>query len=396
MKYFVDRFIPHIRGSSTSTLFESVKALQTSSIKSLPVVDKTSGAHILKDNLSSPKAEPSINGFGVHKPQHKGSQASSKDLGLGSIKIENQLEVAGSMRNAPLHGNMGMANMPNSSSNGQFEVDSGPGKLQMSGTNVSYAISAADAEYFSKTIHKSSSKDLDTIYVSSLDSTLSIYKNSTNSSLKDQLSQQAASNFYVSNVQQNGAAKKAKMNETNMTENNSNGFSEEGSSRCNNQFQSSPVENGDSGGKVLPGQQSFVHEQLANSVETIESADCDPPFPAKFMDGEGPNHSPSVKSEDMNGHFTSLSSKFPRESMAVLRNSMWSMGDCEIRDSSMDDCEDLSFEDASEEAKDGLTFQEDFSLLSSSLSQADSSHVNGWNDVFSFSNYPSKFLFICS
>lgn len=603
MKYFVDRFIPHIRGSSTTTLFESVKALQTSSFKSLPAADKTRGSHILKDNLGSPKAEPSINNSGVHEPQHKGSQASSKDLGLDSIKMQNQLEVAGSIRNAPMHGNMSMANEASSSANGQFGMDSGPGKLQMSGANVTYAISASDAEYFSKTIHKSSNKDIDTIYVSSLDSTLSIYKNSTNSSLKDELARQAAENSYVSNAQQNGAAKKAKsiqMNETNPAdcnslENHSNGFSEGGSSTCNDQFQPSPVDfSKDSGGKVLSGQRRFVHdEQLANSVEAMEVPDCNSPFPAKFMDtggqpidsgstahnvdtnissevpdivvvekflnsngvvftkgmpmedsyisraiellkkdqnvldstryykeflnkygyiygsglymcvpmcipnelqdvkpiesiveyivskqntfhdyyidgggetsklkycwliGEyqdefyyidssyngkghiyrmeldgtsnffaedfldflyklfevykeyecedqsekagpsgGPNHS-SVKNEDMNGPFSGLSSKLPRESAAVLRNSMWSMGDCEMKDSSMDGCEDLSFEDASEEAKDGLTFQEDFSLLSSTLSQADSSHANGWNEVFTFSTYPSKFLFLC-
>ncbi|KAG8181426.1 hypothetical protein JTE90_018893 [Oedothorax gibbosus] len=380
LKYFVDRFIPHIRGSSTTTLFESVKALQTSSTKPGPQAAEKSGAsHALKNNLGLPKAEPTINGSGASKHHRsKLSSNTAKEPNVESIKRENQHEIAESMSKASFasrqENSLDIKSASVTSAIDQSGADSDGSKMQNSGTNASYTISPRDAEYFSKTIQRTNSKDLETIYVSSLDSTISIYKNSTNSSLKNKHQLPGKSLAH-----QNGTAVKVNGMDTNGTVGKS--FAEGGIDPFHQSTSDFIV---DPDVRLLPTQENF----LMDDIETKDSA-----FSIDFIDAPGHNHSSLLKSDDS----LNVAARYPNGSVAVLRNSMWSMADCDMKDSqemclnpvsSMDVCESLSYVESLDEPKEDLVFQDNFTL-SSTLSQGDSNSQSGWNETFNFSSYPS-------
>lgn len=454
LKYFIDRYIPHIKGSSASSLFESVKALQISSSKPSPSNHRMNGISHSEDDSSNPgNVEPTVSNkkTEARKVKEKGRRNSKSELGANS----NQKACRKKRHSLPQPASPDFVNKngtinPCSPDIPQNEVKV---KRQNIGTIATNVNVNSDMEYFNGTVNSSSSEPDKDIYTSSMNANQS---DNVNTQSKSMLSSLLSENSYCvtkgpnHHVHNNSTEMVVGSIKTCSDENSYESLSiaeSEGSTtvQIGTQFPHLGVRekkrNGDrhsilehnkffqddyenttlSGKEEIDGNISLCHSPVKDVFNSKHDGMCitdsSSLLEMQLVNGykdedviRGNVDESFLKHSSFGSHSNCIDDIHPtlsvvnsNDSDAVLRNSRWSVDNCfkfqsDIEDtttSSMDYCDTMpSAEDeVNGDLKDSLTFQDDLSsLLSSTLPHSDSNSLpsaNGWNDIFSSTEYSS-------
>ncbi|GBM64500.1 Circadian locomoter output cycles protein kaput [Araneus ventricosus] len=455
LKYFFDRYVPQVKGSSTSMLLESVKALQLSSSKSSPINHKTVVPVASKNlEISSPRSpgnsDSTISSFS--SDSSKSSEENSPDDIMEHCNDSDQIaiqETCGSSPESPdfVHHN-GSAS-PSS-------VPSPENKEKSFGT-----ISIAnDSECLIVTVNGSSSGLGNGFFTSSINSPLNVNQShSVNTPNKItspplQISKNSYSltegpNNHVHNnlrmvmgpvvfnsdgsMSPSGADESMSPSDTilqvdaqyeyvgtlsNSDQNKGEDkysllkSSHSPKSECKNPVESDNKMNGEMN---LYGHQM----KLSLSQNGISSEDSSSPLGEQsdnhdedtdvFHEDTADSfikHSSFIRNTNgVDGLHSTLTVVNSCDSDSVIRNSKWSVDSFSVFQStveenstlSMDYCETMptTEDEVNGDLKDNISLQEDLSsLLSATLPHSDSNSLpsaNGWNDIFNPTEYSSPF-----
>ncbi|PRD27565.1 UNVERIFIED_CONTAM: Aryl hydrocarbon receptor nuclear translocator-like protein 2 [Trichonephila clavipes] len=449
LKYFIDRYIPHIKGSSATSLFESVKALQISSSKSSPSNSKLNATSHSEDDTSNPgntESNVSNKKTEARKVKEKGHRNSKSEMGATS----HQKACRKKRHSLPQPASPDFVNK-NGTTNPCFpDIPQNESQIKRQNIGTIATNVNSNMEYFNGTVNSSTSEPDENIYTSSMNVNQS---DNVNTQSKSMLSSLLSDNSCCVTKGPNHHAHK---NSSKMvlgsvkTHSNENGYGSIAGAEENTTVQTGTQflhlgvrekkRNGDRhsisdnkkyfhGGyenTILSGKEmnesiSLCHSPIKDVFQSNESGICITDS-SSLLEMQLDN---SYKDEDVihgnvNESFAkhssfgspnnciddihpTLSLVNSNDSDSVLRNSRWSVDNCfkfqsDIEDattSSMDYCDTMpSAEDeVNGDLKDSLSFQDDFSsLLSATLPHSDSNSLpsaNGWNDIFSSTEYSS-------
>ncbi|GFT36272.1 aryl hydrocarbon receptor nuclear translocator-like protein 1 [Nephila pilipes] len=457
LKYFIDRYIPHIKGSSASSLFESVKALQISSSKSSPS-NKMNGTSHSEDDSSSPgKIETNVSNkkTEARKIREKGRRNSKSEMGANSDqKICRKKRHSLPQPASPDFVNKNGTINPCSPDIPQNKLKI---KRQNIGTIATNVNVNSDMEYFNDTVNGSNSEPVKDIYTSCVNSSMNVNQSdNVNTQSKSMLSSLLSEDSYSvtkgpnHHVHNNSSQMVLGSVKTCYNENGHSNLSVTGAEggstvQIGKQFPHSGVrekkKNGDR--HNISENRNFFHHDYENQALSDKEMRgsislCCSPMKDVFHSGQsgtsitdsnslldmqlgnsyedediihGNVDESFAKHSSFDSHSNCIDDIHPtlsvvnsNDSDSVLKNSRWSVDNCfkfqsDIEDttttSSMDYCDTMrSAEDeVNGELKDSFSFQDDLSsLLSSTLPHSDSNSLpsaNGWNDIFSSTEYSS-------
>ncbi|KAF8771313.1 Aryl hydrocarbon receptor nuclear like protein [Argiope bruennichi] len=451
LKYFFDRYIPQVKGSSTTMLLESVKALQLSSSKSSPVNHKANGAVASKNlehSSSSPLSSDSTI-ISLSSDSLKSSEERNPEGLMEHCNDSDQIAIQETSSSEPgspefVHHNGSVSPSTSVHSSDQFE-NKEKGLATISTIN--------DSECFIISVNGSSSELVNGFFASNINSPLNVNQNhSVNipnkiTSLSLQIPRNSYSltegpNNHVHNnlmvpdlFNSHETARSSEANDDTILREDTQyeyigALSDVDQNKSEDKYSSSESSNksppeeyknlAEPDEKMDQEMNLYDHQMngtLLLNQNGISSEDLSSPM-AEQSDNHDEDidvfHEDTAKSSTKHSSFirntNGMDSRHSNLTVvnscdSVLRNSKWSVDSFSVFQSTVEENSTLSMnycdvmpsteDEVNVDLKDNISLLDDLSsLLSATLPHSDSNSLisaNGWNDIFNPTEYSSPF-----